>query len=104
MTCDIGVGPVAISAGALRCNNTDQNYIDQVFVTGSSQLNPVTMADSQVTIVFQDINMKTESSITISGSSATIVTLRLNSIASTASGDAAIGCSLNSNITIQASG
>jgi hypothetical protein len=66
--------------------------------------NRVEIENSYPTVVFKDVSVNTAASVIISGSSATFIAAGINTITSTADGNAGIECSSDSNITIQAAG
>jgi hypothetical protein len=96
MACDIGVGSVTVSTGKVTCNTIQDTSMETVIVTGTSKPYRVEVTNSNIRIIFQNINVNTTRPVAISASSATIVTTGMNTISSMGAGNAGIECSLNS--------
>jgi hypothetical protein len=100
--CNLTQAPVIVDGNLLQCNGDNETDVSEFQVIDSSSINSVEITNANVTLFFNNVLVNTSSPVTIRSSTVRLVLEGPSSFSSSGPQSAALSCSENSNVTIQA--
>jgi hypothetical protein len=101
VVCDLELGRVRVDGNLLQCNEATEVDVSEFQVIGSSLTNSIEIFNSNVTLFFKNVVVNTASAVSVNSSTVLLVFDGSSSFSSSGERSPGLGCSDDSNITIQ---
>jgi hypothetical protein len=100
--CNLTEGPVILSGDFLECSGVKTAVVSELEVIGSSLVNSIQVSNANIVLALQNAFINTTSAVTISSSTVRFILAGASVFYSQGRDSAGLGCSSDSNVTIEA--